>query len=147
MANVPTTTKTTNSYMIKWRRQRHNRTDSCKCVCVNGNFEQIGLCRSCERFVDFFGAVHRFDTYGCEKCWFNCSTSNAFIGLRCACVEYFSRFSFKHRPCHWTSFGVQTNNCEAWLCVRHCFHFNLFSIRLMINIHLSNIDCNVDFCY
>lgn len=87
MANVPTTTKTTNSYMIKWRRQRHNRTDSYTCVCVNGNFEVNWFVPFvAERFVDFYGAVHRFDTNGCEKCCCFCCCYKKIFHIQCSFV-------------------------------------------------------------
>lgn len=117
MANVPTTTKTTNSYMIKVAKTttQPNRF-AYMCLCQWKFWTKNWFCAVfvCERFVDFFGAVHRFDrgTVARNAAYIAiCGLPTLSSPTVCACVLIaFSRSQFKTlRVCTSFRLDMQTN--------------------------------------
>lgn len=102
MANVPTTTKTTNSYMIKVAKtttQPNRFAYMCLCQWKFWTKNWFRAVFVCERFVDFFGAVHRFDrgTVARNAAYIAiCRLPTLSSPTVCACVvTAFSRSQFK----------------------------------------------------
>lgn len=153
MANVPTTTKTTNSYMIKWRRQRHNRTDSYTCVCVNGNFEVNWFVPFVQTFCWFLwsGSSVRYERLRemllaaaaaatIKIVSFVCWLFNALLDCSVLCMRCnISRSQFKRAR---MSFHSQINNV-LWARISNIFRLisllvqsdNLFFCCLFVSIN------------
>lgn len=153
MANVPTTTKTTSSYMIKWRRHTTpNRFErlvcvrACVWVCVNGNWfvPFVG--------VDFYGAVHRFDTTnGCEKCcwWRKEKTTQAELNKKHTTHTHTHVQTHTHTRFSLTG-AVSFNAILKWMlmcaCVCWCIHdvhaLRSFPLTFQMRSHVTQLSQN-----